>query len=97
MLRQQLQSCKTEPILLDTIIQKVQQHVGLSSQSGREIEDYSLHIAIGHQGDTEWRNFLLGQTARHFEAVQQDYISATRQWNNASFWTKNLTLALGEL
>jgi hypothetical protein len=33
---------------------------------------------------------------RHFEAIQQDYISATRRWNNASFWAKNLTLALRE-
>jgi hypothetical protein len=31
---QRLQRCKTEPLLRDTIIQKVQQHVGLSSQSG---------------------------------------------------------------
>jgi hypothetical protein len=85
--------CKTEPLLQDAIIQKVQQRVGLNSQSGPEIEDNSLRIAIGHQGDIGWHNFLLGQTARHFEAIQQDYISATRQWNSASFWAKNLMLA----
>jgi hypothetical protein len=59
-----------------------------------EIEDNSLLNEIGHQGDIGWYNFLLGQTARHFEAIQQDYIS--RQWNSASFWAMNLLLALWE-
>jgi hypothetical protein len=34
--------------------------------------------------------------ARHFEAIQQEYISATRQWNIAPFGAKNLTVALWE-
>jgi hypothetical protein len=96
MLRQRLLRCKTEPLLLDTIIQKVQQQVGLSSQSGREIEDNSLCIAIDLQGDIGWHSFILGQTARHFEAIQQHYISETSQWNSTSFWAKKLTLALWE-
>jgi hypothetical protein len=70
--------------------------VGLSSQSGTEIEDNRLCIAIGRQGDIGWHNFLLGQTARHFEAIQQEYISATRQWNITPFWAKKLTLVLWE-
>jgi hypothetical protein len=46
------------------------------------------------QGIISWHNFLLGQTARQFEAIQQEHITATRQWNSAPFWAKNLTLAL---
>jgi hypothetical protein len=49
-----------------------------------------------HFGTIGWHKFLLGHTARHFEEIQKEYISVTRQWNSASFWAKNLTLALWE-
>jgi hypothetical protein len=61
-----------------------------------EIEDINLRTAIARQHATGWHYFLLGQTARQFEQLQQDYISATQQWNSASFWAKNLALALSE-
>jgi hypothetical protein len=61
-----------------------------------EIEDINLRTAIARQHATGWHYFLLGQTARQFEQLQQDYISATQQWNSALFWAKNLTLALWE-
>jgi hypothetical protein len=76
------------------ILQKVQQYTGLVPRTELEINDNEIRTAICRQGTIGWHNFLLGQTARQFEAMQQEYISATRQWNNAPFWAKNLTLAL---
>jgi hypothetical protein len=48
-----------------------------------KIEFIFSRIAIHSQGAIGWHNFLLGQTARQFEAIQQEYITATRQWNSA--------------
>jgi hypothetical protein len=76
------------------ILQKVQQYTGLVPRTELEIDDNEIHTAIYSQGTIGWHNFLLGQTARQFEAIQQEYITATRQWNSAPFWAKNLTLAL---
>jgi hypothetical protein len=95
-LQQCLQRCKTEPLLRDTILQKVQQYTGLAPRTELEIDDNDIRTAIHSQGTIGWHNFLLGQTARQFEAIQQEYITATRQWNSAPFWAKNLTLALWE-
>jgi len=95
-LQQRLQRCKTEPLLRDMILQKVQQYTGLAPRTELEIDDNDIRIAIDSQGVFGWHNFLLGQTARQFEAIQQEYITATRQWNSAPFLAKNLTLALWE-
>jgi hypothetical protein len=76
------------------IIQKVQQFTGLVPRTELEIDDNEIGTAIYSQGTIGWHNFLLGQTARQFQAIQQEYITATRQWNSAPFWAKNLTLAL---
>jgi hypothetical protein len=76
------------------IIQKVQQYTGLVPRTELEIDDNEIRTAICNQGIIGWHNFILGQTARQFEAIQQEHITATRQWNSAPFWAKNLTLAL---
>jgi hypothetical protein len=71
------------------IIQKVQQYTGLVPRTELEIDDNEIRTAIFSQGIIGWHNFLLGQTARQFEAIQQEHITATRQWNSAPFWAKN--------
>jgi hypothetical protein len=79
------------------IIQKVQQYADLVPRTELEIDDNEIRTAIHSQGTIGWHNFLLGQTVRQFEAIQQEHIIATRQWNSAPpFWAKNLTLALWE-
>jgi hypothetical protein len=78
------------------ILQKVQQYTGLAPMTALEIDDNDIRIAIYCQDAIGWHNCLLGQTAPKFEAIQQEYITATRQWNSAPFWAKNLTLALWE-
>jgi hypothetical protein len=78
------------------IIQKVKQYTGLVPRTELEIDDNEICTAIHSKGTIGWHNFLLGQTARQFEAIQQVYITTTRQWNSAPFWAKNLTLALWE-
>jgi hypothetical protein len=93
-LQQRLQKCKTEPLLRDMILQKVQRYTGLVPRTELEIDDNEIRTAICSQGTIGWHNFLLGETARQFEAIQHEYITATRQWNSAPFWAKNLTLAL---
>jgi hypothetical protein len=61
------------------IIQKVQQYTGLVPRTELEIDDNEIRTAICSQGTIGWHNFLLGPTARQFEAIQQEYIAATRQ------------------
>jgi hypothetical protein len=78
------------------ILQKVQQYTDLVPRTEPEIDDNEIRTAIYSQGTIGLHNFLLGQTARQFEAIQQEYITATQQWNSAPFWAKNLTLALWE-
>jgi hypothetical protein len=78
------------------ILQQVQQYTGLAPRTELKIDNNEIRIAIRSQGATGWHNFLLGQTARQFEAMQHEYITATWQWNSAPFWAKNLTLALWE-
>jgi hypothetical protein len=78
------------------ILQKIQQYTGLAPRTDLKIDDNEIRTAIHSQGTIGWHNFLLGQTARQFEAIQQEDITATRQWNSAPFWAKNLTLVLWE-
>jgi hypothetical protein len=59
------------------ILQKVQQYTGLEPRPELEINDNDIRTAIPSQGTIGWNRFLLGQTARQFEAIQQDYITAT--------------------
>jgi hypothetical protein len=76
------------------ILQKIQQYTGLARRTDQEIDDNEIRTAIHSQGTIGWHNCLLRQIARQFEAIQQEYVTATCQWNNAPFWAKNLTLAL---
>jgi hypothetical protein len=76
------------------IPQKVQQYTGLVPRTELEIDDNDIRIAICRQEAIGWHNFLLGHTARQFEAI---HVTATWQWNSAPFWAKNLILALWEL
>jgi hypothetical protein len=78
------------------ILQKVQQYTCLARRTELEIDDNDIRITTYRQDAIGWHNFLVGQTARQFEAIQQEDITATRQWNSASFWAKNLTLPLWE-
>jgi hypothetical protein len=75
---------------------KMQQYTGLVPRTDLEIDDNEICTAIHSQGTIGWHNFLLGQTAIQFEAIHQEHITATRQWNSAPFWDKYLTLALWE-
>jgi hypothetical protein len=51
------------------ILQKVQQYTGLVPRTELEIDDNEIRTAIYSQGTIGWHNFLLGQTARQFEAI----------------------------
>ena len=95
-LRQRLQTFKTEPLLLNMIILNVQEHTGLGQSLDNDTEDANLRLALHHQNIIGWHNFLLGQVAEQFEQCQHEFILETRQWNNSAFWAKNLTLALWE-
>jgi hypothetical protein len=70
-LQQRLQRCKTEQLLRDMILQKVQQYTGLAPRTELEIDNNDSRHAIPSQGSIVWHNFLLGHTARQFEAIQQ--------------------------
>jgi hypothetical protein len=70
------------------ILQKVHQYAGLVPRTELEIEDNEICTAIHSQGTIGWHNFFLGQTAKQFEAIQQEYITTTSQWNSAPFWAK---------
>jgi hypothetical protein len=59
------------------ILQKVQQYTGLAPMTALEIDDNDIRIAIYCQDAIGWHNLLLGQTARQFEAIQQEYITTT--------------------
>jgi hypothetical protein len=97
-LRQKLQMCKREPLLRDTIIQKVKHCTRLESISELEIEDIRHRNAVFHQDPILWHNFLLGQKDKKLDTWTNParYISDTQQWNSASFWAQILTLALWE-
>jgi hypothetical protein len=70
-LQQRLQRCKTEPLLQDSILQKVQQYTCLAPRTELEIDDNDIRITTYRQDAIGWHNFLVGQTARQFEAIQQ--------------------------
>jgi hypothetical protein len=59
------------------ILQKVQQYTGLAPRTELEIDNNDTRMAIYRQDAIGWHNFLLGQTARQLEAIEQEYITAT--------------------
>jgi hypothetical protein len=85
-LRMWMESTNTMPELQDAIITRLRQWKGLTRKNPTWPTLHGLRIAVAHQDELGWYNFLMGRISIEWKAVQQRYYEWLGKRNTGKKW-----------